>query len=213
MERDPGQFGGEFRDGINVGMIVAGVAIGSFFFAIDVGSGAFKNPFLGVFASLFPLLCLAFASQGFVVASVAFDRYGWRYQREIFGRPLEAESGQWSDVGQTWFRQWVRQGRNGVAVFGEFSLWDKAGKLLIKALTTFYRSGGAPGASHAPWRREFGLDANDFARFVRLVNDETPQLPYLWAELPLTDEDSRPHGFFTKRALDHYAQVARRSPG
>lgn len=178
----PEEMSGEYRDGVNYPLLSAGVVIGGFFYWIDWQLFASTHPPVGlvIFTLIFPTLCQIATFRALCVVTLGFDRSGWHYRRTIFGRTLESEEGRWSDIAQTGFRQWATRGRYGATLYGELTMWDAGGKAVLRARTCFQLPAGNPGADHAPGRRQIGLSPDDFWAFVRMINYETPQVPYGW---------------------------------
>jgi hypothetical protein len=213
--RAAGGMSGEYRDPANYGLLAAAVVIGGFFLAIDLGIGVWRNPAVLVFSLLFPSVAVLVALHALTVVTLGFDGSGWRYRRELFGHVRETEEARWSDIAQTAFRQWARGGTrssNSFTVFGELSLWDSSGKAVLRAQTTFYERGN-PGAAHDPGKRQIGLSQDDFRNFVRLINDETPQVGYEWVESDANAEPPRSRFTFmlADPGPDRYVRVPRGS--
>jgi hypothetical protein len=206
--RLPAEMSGEYRDPVNYWMLATGVGIGGIFLWIYIEAGAFRNPAVGAFASIFPLLCQLVTYAALNVATLGYDQSGWRYRREIFGHTLETEEGRWSDVYQTGYRQWALSGRGGMSMFGEFSLLDAKGRAVIKARTCFYPPSGSKG-NHAASRRLIGLSEEDFWSFVRLINDETPQLAYEFAQDLEHAQPPRNRFFYADAGPARYVPVPR----
>jgi hypothetical protein len=208
----PDEMSGEYRDPVNFGLLSAGLGIGGIFFVIYWQAGAFSlGPGLAIFALLFPLAGLYAAYLALNVAILGFDRSGWRYRREFFGHSLETEEGRWSDIAQTSYRQWAKGGTrtsNSLTLFGELSLWDSSGKAVLKARTCFFERGN-PGANHVPGKRQIGLTEPDFGTFVRLINDETPQLGYEWVAHVVNNWTPRNWFVYVDPGPDRYVQVPR----
>jgi hypothetical protein len=214
--RRPAEMSGEYRDPVNYGLLSAGAGIGGIFLWIYWQAGAFsQGPGLAIFALLFPLAGLLAALHALEVATLGFDRSGWRYRREFFGHTLETDEGRWSDVTDSVYRQWAKGGTrtsNSLTVFGELALWNSSGKAVLKAETCFYQRGN-PGANHVPGKRQIGLSEDDFSSFVRLINDETPQLGYEWVP-DVADDRPREHPLFflPDPGPDRYMRVPRGTP-
>jgi hypothetical protein len=187
-ERRSPDLSGEYRDPISYGILSAGIVLGGIFLAIDIPVGIqVKNFAVLIFGLLFPVACFLFAARGLIVSTLRFDRSGWHYRREILGRTLETEEGRWSEIGKTEFSQWGMSGRNGMMVNGELLLWDSRPRVVLRARTAFYSS-GVPGPNHSPGKRQIGLSEDGFRSFVGMINDETPQLPYQWAQAEVPED-------------------------
>jgi hypothetical protein len=207
--RPPEEMSGEYSDPVRAFRLFATLAVILVWLVIIWKSGALTIPAVAIFALLFPLVGLFAIYRALTIATLAFDRSGWRYRREIFGRLLETEEGSWGDIVRTSFRQWLTQGRGGArTLFGEFSLDDRSGQEVLKVRTRFY-SQGNPGAGHAVGKRRIGVSEEDFWNFIRLINQETPELGYEWVPAPVDERASGPGSFFPHAGPDRYVRVPR----
>jgi hypothetical protein len=199
---------GEYSDSVSVASLFATGVVILVWLVIIWMSGALTIPAVAIFALLLPLAGVFAIYRALAIATLAFDRSGWHYRREIFGRLLETEEGSWGEIAQTSFRQWLTQGRNLRTLFGEFSLTNRGGQVVLKVRTHFY-SRGNPGAGHAVAKRRIGVSEEDFSNFVRLINQETPELGYEWVPVPVEEGAPGPDSFLPHAGPDRYLRVPR----
>jgi len=202
---------GEYRDSVNVSGIIASSIIGGAALVLIIVlrlNAGMPVPAL-VFALLFPLAAVGAIFVALTTATLAYDRSGWRYAREVLGHTLDTEEGKWTDVGGTNYRQWYLAGRTGSALFGELSLIDSTGRTLLRARTQFYARGD-PSNGHSVAKRQIGLPVPDFDTFVRLIDEETPQLDYIWLPAEV-DQGARIGGIFWNPGPPRFVKAPRQA--
>jgi ABC-type proline/glycine betaine transport system permease subunit len=114
---------GEYSDPVSVSGVVATLAVILVWLVIIWKSGALTIPAVAIFALLFPLVGLFAIYRALTIATLAFDRSGWRYRREIFGRRLETEEGR---LGLT--APWTGSNRVGHTPTRRTELFSKIGR-------------------------------------------------------------------------------------
>ncbi len=200
---------GEYRDSVNVSGIIASSIIGgaALVLIVSLRLNAGMPIAALLFALLFPLAAVGAIFIALTTAALTYDRSGWHYRREVLGHALDSEEGRWGDIAGTTYRQWYVAGRTGSALYGELSLMDSTGSTVLRARTEFYAQSD-PSYGHSVAKRQIGLNGPDFSRFVRLIDDETPQLEYTWMPAEV-DERARIGGIFWNPGPPRFVQVPR----
>ena len=206
-ERSPDS--GEYRDSVNVSSIIGATIVGGLALALIIDLAVNAHMPIGVtfFALLFPLAAVGAVLVALSTASLTYDRSGWRFERRLLGRTLESDQGTWGEIAATSYRQWFVGGRNSSALYGELTLLDVTGRPLLRARTQFFARGD-PSNGHAVGKRRLGLSQPTFYSFVRLIDDETPQLNYVWLPADV-DEGAHFGGLFWNPGPPRYVQVPR----
>lgn len=209
---------GEYTDSVSVGNVVFGAIWIGFWSWLLAGLWAGAPWGARIFMSLFPLLGFGAMYLAFTIRTLAFDGSGWRYRRAIFGRTLETEEGRWADATGTRFWQRfvppARGGGSGV-LEGDFAVAGPNGQEALRVTAQLWPADdGVPSSilHNTLGKRAIGLAANDFDRFIRLVNEETPQLNYEWKNAFPDGDAPTPGGFLgLSSGADRYVTVSRQA--